>query len=388
MSTLRTMGLLVALVFAQSNRGLAGDVQASADGRLQYPQRFFVANKVVTNLLGAGATIVTSNGLGEYTITSSGGSGDAGGTNARQWGTLILTNAGSNPNLATNLSGSGSVTVTSNNVGGWTITGASADAGGTNSRQGGSLTLSNLDSNPYTGYTNKALQVAANRVLSNLQGMVSFYWTNGQASSMLLSNLVSANSWGYYLSASSFFSTNGFNFQNKVAITAPTSTNVVFMDWGSQRTVTLDASNYTGLWNGYTVGTFPWADRSTNYSGSTNRAFVGPVTNQWDLTVAPWQRMTNDTGLKTNLVFQLTNVLVGARQWTVIYGNKSANPSNEFFSVALAWPGGGSISWLGGLPTNGTYDCLVRSNQAVVVELFCDRATNVFARYSTNNILW
>jgi hypothetical protein len=132
----------------------------------------------------------------------------------------------------------------------------------------------------------------------------------------------------------------------------------------------------------------PWVSMPANYSGSTNRAFVGPVTNQWSLSASDWFRMTNDTGLKTNLTIQLTNVAVGVRQWTVIYGNKSANPSNEFFSVALAWPGGGAISWLAGLPTNGTYDFLVRSNRAVLVELFCDRATNVFARYSTNNILW
>lgn len=48
----------------------------------------------------------------------------AGGTNSRQFGTLSLTNLSGNPNVATNILGAGTVTVTSNNAGTWTITGA------------------------------------------------------------------------------------------------------------------------------------------------------------------------------------------------------------------------------------------------------------------------
>jgi len=80
--------------------------------------------------------------------------GDAGGTNARQFGTLSLTNLSGNPNVATNILGAGSVTVTSNNLGEWTITGATVgDPGGTNARQFGTLTLTNLSGNPIP-YTN------------------------------------------------------------------------------------------------------------------------------------------------------------------------------------------------------------------------------------------
>jgi len=53
----------------------------------------------------------------------------AGGTNYRQGGTLTLTNLANNPNVATNISGAGTVTVTSNNAGGWTITGAAGATG-------------------------------------------------------------------------------------------------------------------------------------------------------------------------------------------------------------------------------------------------------------------
>jgi hypothetical protein len=53
----------------------------------------------------------------------------AGGTNSRQGGALTLTNLSNEPNVATNISGAGTVTVTSNNAGGWTITGAAGATG-------------------------------------------------------------------------------------------------------------------------------------------------------------------------------------------------------------------------------------------------------------------
>jgi hypothetical protein len=217
-------------------------------------------------------------------------------------------------------------------------------------------------------------------------------WTGGgtnsrQWGSVLLSNLVSGNSWGGgSLIAGTLTTTNGINVQNKMAITFPAMTNITFRDWGGINSVTIDASNFLGRLQGLTLPALLSGALATNWSGSTNRAVVGPVTNQWDLSVTPWQRMTNDTGLKTNVVFQLTNALPGMRQWTVVYGNKAAVPSNEFFSVLFTWPGGGTISWLGGVPTNGSSDFLVRSNRAVLVEVWCDRATNVFARYATNNM--
>ena len=136
---------------------------------------------------------------------------------------------------------------------------------------------------------------------------------------------------------------------------------------------------------GYQVVTNTQRFIGSIYSGSTNQAVPGPVTNQWDFTLGSWKQMTNDTGLKTNMVFQLTNLVAGVNQYSVIYGNRSANPSNEFFTVSFLWTGG-KISWLGPAPTNGNYDFNVRSNRAVMVSMFCDRSTNVFASYATNNV--
>lgn len=54
--------------------------------------------------------------------------GDAGGTNSRQGGTLVGTNLVNNPNVVTNILGAGTVTVTSNNAGTFTITGSGGSA--------------------------------------------------------------------------------------------------------------------------------------------------------------------------------------------------------------------------------------------------------------------
>lgn len=62
---------------------------------------------------------------------------------------FIFTNVIAGTNIITWTNGDGSITIAGTVVGG-----GSGDAGGTNSRQGGSLLLTNLANNPYTGYTN------------------------------------------------------------------------------------------------------------------------------------------------------------------------------------------------------------------------------------------
>lgn len=91
---------------------------------------------VATNLLGAGTVTVTSNNLGGWTITGAASGGDAGGTNSRQFGSAPLTNLSGNVNVATNILGAGTVTVTSNNAGTFTITGSGGSGGvATNANQ-------------------------------------------------------------------------------------------------------------------------------------------------------------------------------------------------------------------------------------------------------------
>lgn len=79
----------------------------------------------VTGVL-VGTTVTL--GVDIFSITNGLG-GDAGGTNSRQGGTLTLTNLASNPNVVTNILGAGTVTVTSNNLGTFTITGAASSFG-------------------------------------------------------------------------------------------------------------------------------------------------------------------------------------------------------------------------------------------------------------------
>lgn len=88
------------------------------------------SNKVVV-LDGTNTLVVNTftNGTNFYAVNSTAAGGDAGGTNSRQGGTLTITNLSSNPNVVTNILGAGTVTVTSNNLGTFTITGAASGVG-------------------------------------------------------------------------------------------------------------------------------------------------------------------------------------------------------------------------------------------------------------------
>ena len=78
---------------------------------------------VVTQILAGANITVTSNNAGVFTITGSGGSGDAGGTNARQFGSASLTNLSGNPNVATQIVAGAYTMVYSNNAGQFTVLG-------------------------------------------------------------------------------------------------------------------------------------------------------------------------------------------------------------------------------------------------------------------------
>jgi len=66
-------------------------VMVNTNGNVWTPTNFFYTNFV------AGANITLTPTFSNLTITATGGSGDAGGTNARQFGTLALTNLSGNP---------------------------------------------------------------------------------------------------------------------------------------------------------------------------------------------------------------------------------------------------------------------------------------------------
>lgn len=120
----------------------------------------------------------------------------------KQHGTATLTNAAGNPNLATNLLGAGSVVVTSNNLGEWTITGSGGggDPGGTNARQWGSVNLTNWSNIP----TGAMANIPAVDWLTNATVALT---NQGNANSVAASNLsyvIGANATNYANSRTNF----------------------------------------------------------------------------------------------------------------------------------------------------------------------------------------
>lgn len=267
--------------------------------------------------IGAGgilsAAALSGLTLSGGTLTASAGAGDAGGTNARQWGSAVLSNI---VGMASQY---------------WTNAQASA------------MLLSNLVNNPYTGYTNKAVQIAANNVLSNLQTMASFYWTNAQASSMVLSNLVNNPYTGYTNPAvqiaannvlsnlqtmASFYWTNSqassMVLSNLVGTVGNNVTNIA-QGWGihslvSSGTLTTTATNRQ-------------ASISTNATGTTVDFSDAANINIYNA----WFHLT------TNLVISPTNLVVGrtlcirfdtnALSHDVAVTNTAANPVNYNLNV-------------------------------------------------------
>jgi len=125
----------------------------------------YVLQTGATNINFIGATGMVSGGtaiIGGF----SGGGGDAGGTNSRQFGSASLTNLSGNPNVATNISGAGTVTVTSNNLGGWTITGSgSGDA--TNIFSGNTVFVDQRNGNDTTATRTNLAKPAATIAKAN-----------------------------------------------------------------------------------------------------------------------------------------------------------------------------------------------------------------------------
>lgn len=71
--------------------GQLRNLSVDTNGNVKAPTNFFYTNFI------AGANITLTPTFTNLTITASGGSGDASGTNARQFGTLALTNLSGNP---------------------------------------------------------------------------------------------------------------------------------------------------------------------------------------------------------------------------------------------------------------------------------------------------
>jgi hypothetical protein len=159
----------------ESNLFLQGTISAAGSGG---SSQFAVSEDGTINI-GQGETVISPGGLalslsGPYGITVQNndvGVADAGRT---FW---IRGSDGFQTNLGRIQSGIG-----------FTMPGGDVQTL-IDAKQSSSMVLSNLDGNPFTGYTNKTIQIAANNSLSNIQTMASFYWTNAQASSMALSNL-------------------------------------------------------------------------------------------------------------------------------------------------------------------------------------------------------
>jgi len=156
----------------------------------------------------------------------------------------------------------------------------------------------------------QTMQVAVNNVLSNIANMISFYWTNSQASSMLLSNLVN-NPYVDY--------TN---------ILTKTSTTVIGTGSGNTNyliTLSTNSINYFYLGSGnvhiYTVAgstrgsPILWTAVITNLSALSWGFNVSSGTNRWRWWNSDYKTnrpitLTNNTALRLNGQSDGTNILV------------------------------------------------------------------------------
>jgi hypothetical protein len=205
------------------------------------------------------------------------------------------------------------------------------------SGQPASGVLSNIASNPYTGYTNLAMQVAANNVLSNLQTMASLYFTNGQASAMVLSNIVGLGVTGF---------TNTVNG----AISNLTTTNITAVTGAST------SNSFVGGVVYYSLASFT---NLNNTPGTlTNLANVSlsghSITNNGDTIYARWGGRLANAAANTNnfqIVYGGTTVLDTGLQVSsncafiaecrIIRSGTSA----QHVEAALQWGPSGGVPW-------------------------------------------
>jgi hypothetical protein len=180
------------------------------------------------------------------------------------------------------------------------------------------------DDNTYAtlaGGAGSTLQVALNNVLSNLQTMASFYWTNSQASAMALSNLVGNLNFyftnGFALTVLSNLATGNLTVLTNLSTytgayatsDASTSTNLVIagsaypgatsVNSGGQLILSgglsparIAITNWNNLTNSITTNTFVTAD-GTFIRYSTNGAAAGMWTNGADLATCATNLATN-----------------------------------------------------------------------------------------------
>lgn len=254
----------------------------------------------------------STNGTNFYAVNST-VSGDAGGTNARQFGTLSLTNLSGNPNVATNILGAGTVTVTSNNLGAWTITGGAAgDPGGTNARQFGTLTLTNISgTGAITNLVNASTNLAAGLV--GLLGPTN----NGDARVKTISagNNITLTDDATNIVVASTASGGGGGFVSGITNIGYSTTNV-FVDLGQTNYAVWVVTNTSGpvnlLFTNLTLGfNFTVFIDGENIDGGTTASNMG-VTYVWPAAsslLAQWLGFQTNTWVTSNRVLGISGLI-------------------------------------------------------------------------------
>jgi hypothetical protein len=276
-------------------------------------------NNGVLTLFGleAGANIVLSQNESNIVITGSVLMGDSGGTNARQFGTLTLTNLSGNPNIATNILGAGFVTVSSNNAGTWTILGVAS--GETNFNGEVSVTNSTRIGlvNGKSNNTN---------LLRSVQGGNGIVLTNEGTNVMLAIDPAVVASQANLTSVSNLAQTKLTSVMtNSVIVSGPTATNInivtgtngIFLATNTTGSVGIELNTRWGLSNVYYVS--HGANISNVFAAITSGSSV------------EFDSMTNQTRGRVPALFQdlpfvdlklsnLVNVTLRGSGNTVIYG--------------------------------------------------------------------
>lgn len=368
---------------------LSVQTNAQQKGVVQYDQFSFMftpTNLMRSNIVEGTNAILYFDSRGRLVINGvPGGSGDAGGTNSRQFGSSSLTNLSGNPNVATNILGAGTVTVTSNNLGGWTITGAAGagDAGGTNARQFGSLSLSNLSNNPYVEYTNIAAfqatsvtltawsLVATGALTTKLES--NFWWESwGSLATNGLTGKLDSNVWN-----------NLWGGLSSNSITAKLDSNVWWNSWGSLGTNALTTKLLSNAFLGN------WSTVDTNWNW--NLLPTNILTTKLASNVFFGNLLNNPYTGYTNLNFQVAanNVLSNIQTMTSFYWTNAQASSMKLSNVV-----GLADSTFTNVPLGGTNISVRTTGGTNFIDTIGELnnwsaySTNVIKSTVTNNTIW
>ena len=136
---------------------------------------------------------------------------------------------------------------------------------------------------------------------------------------------------------------------------------------GFTNTLRVDVLEGSGTGIGITVPTNLYAANLYVTNTLQSLASAARVQIDWSTQLAFYKHFTNATGINTNLILQLTNILDAQEMKIRIPGSLGSSIASNY-SVTVSAPSGYKVDWRGNT-TNGVNDFLVTSNKVAYLTL-------------------